>query len=149
MKKGIIRTRVENAFRQFNDDLDIKKLIQSIADIADFSVRYMKHRKILDQAIKDAYLLSDWELIKKYAEKEGYIPNLWSIEDVKSTAIEKHKIKLTDEQAWEILNNIKNSHDATIGINWDVIECHIDLWISDLSYEEKEKLERIKENEKV
>jgi hypothetical protein len=45
----------------------------------------------------------------------------WHIDDVKSL-----DNKLTDDQAREVLQLVKNNHDATIGVNWDNIQFHID-----------------------
>ena len=45
----------------------------------------------------------------------------WSIEDVKSIAP-----MLTDQEAQAVLDRVKANHDATIGVNWDVIGEHID-----------------------
>jgi len=39
----------------------------------------------------------------------------WHIDDVKKMA------KLTDDQARKVLFTLKDNHDASIGINWDVI----------------------------
>jgi len=50
----------------------------------------------------------------------------WHIDDVFCRAKEKG-INITEEQAIEILQNIKHNHDATIGVNWDVIDCHLDM----------------------
>lgn len=50
---------------------------------------------------------------------------IWDIADVHSRAKEQH-INITDEQALEILHNMKRQHDASIGINWDVIDAHLD-----------------------
>jgi len=41
----------------------------------------------------------------------------WHIEDVKSIAPD-----LSDEECRAVLQLAKNNHDATIGINWDVLE---------------------------
>jgi hypothetical protein len=49
----------------------------------------------------------------------------WSTEDVLGKA-EEMDIELTEEQADVILDNIERSHDASVGINWDVIEYHIE-----------------------
>lgn len=49
----------------------------------------------------------------------------WSTEDVLGKA-EEMDIELTEEQADVILDNIERYHDASIGINWDVIEYHIE-----------------------
>ncbi len=42
---------------------------------------------------------------------------IWSIEDVQQV---RHD--LTDEQAWEVLQQVKNDHDATLGVTWDTLE---------------------------
>lgn len=48
--------------------------------------------------------------------KNKSISIIWSVEDVLSV-----RPDLTEEQAWEVLTSIKNHHDATIGVNWDVL----------------------------
>ena len=50
----------------------------------------------------------------------------WHIEDVKAQAKERH-INITDEQAREILQAMKKNHDCNIGINWEVIDCRLDM----------------------
>lgn len=45
----------------------------------------------------------------------------WDIEDVKSVAP-----MLTDQEAQAVLDRVKANHDATIGVNWDVISQTID-----------------------
>ena len=47
---------------------------------------------------------------------------LWSIEDVQEVRPE-----LSEEQCWEGLQAARRYHDATIGINWDVLGCHADM----------------------
>jgi len=41
----------------------------------------------------------------------------WYIEDVQSI-----RPDLTDQQASEVLLDLKNNHDANVGINWETIE---------------------------
>lgn len=53
----------------------------------------------------------------------------WSIEDIKYQALEVHDLNLNDEQAVKIARDIEYSHDAEIGINWDVINHHIEMFI--------------------
>lgn len=56
----------------------------------------------------------------------GDIPNpltckisiIWCLEDVQA-----ERPDLTDEQASHVLEELKENHDATIGINWDTIQC--------------------------
>ena len=50
----------------------------------------------------------------------------WHIDDVISRARERG-INIVDQQAIEILQNIKRSFDASIGINRDVIDAHLDM----------------------
>ena len=47
------------------------------------------------------------------------IASIWSIEDVQIV-----RSGLTDDQAWEVLQRVRKCHDATIGINWDVLKIH-------------------------
>lgn len=55
---------------------------------------------------------------------------IWSTDDVMMQA-EIMNIELTEEQADVILDNIERHHDASVGINWDVIEFHIDDYIEE------------------
>lgn len=52
----------------------------------------------------------------------------WSTDDVLHQAKED-SVELTEEQAIEILEILDRKHDATIGINWDVISSHIDMYL--------------------
>jgi len=51
---------------------------------------------------------------------------IWDIEDVQEV-----RPDLTDEQAWEVLQQIDRHHDATLGINWDMLECTADMLFGD------------------
>lgn len=44
---------------------------------------------------------------------------IWSAEDVLSI-----RPDLTPDQALDVLQRVDHKHDATIGINWDVLDCH-------------------------
>lgn len=50
-------------------------------------------------------------------EEDDEISIVWSVGDVKQQCS-----WLTDEQARDVLYNLKHKHDACIGINWDVID---------------------------
>ena len=60
--------------------------------------------------------------IRSYQARKHQIAVVWSIEDVQSIRAE-----LNDQQAWEVLNAANRHHDATIGINWDVLACHAEI----------------------
>lgn len=49
---------------------------------------------------------------------------VWTTDDVFSRA-EDLGYTLTDKQAKQVLMLAKSNHDATIGINWDVIDAYI------------------------
>ena len=50
----------------------------------------------------------------------------WYIEDIRN-----QDESLTDDECLEIMRRIGDSFDANHGINWDVIDCHIDMFIKE------------------
>jgi len=76
-----------------------------------------------DEILKMAQLADQHVEHTKKMEKSINI--IWNIEDVLEQA-KQSNINLTEEQALEILEDVENSHDANIGINWDVLDCYID-----------------------
>ncbi len=50
----------------------------------------------------------------------------WSVEDVQEI-----RPDLTAEQAWEVLQAAERGHDATVGINWEVLECYAEHLFGD------------------
>ena len=50
---------------------------------------------------------------------------IWSTEDVLHQAKEKG-VKLTEDEANEILLHMERKHDADIGISWTTIDVYID-----------------------
>jgi hypothetical protein len=52
---------------------------------------------------------------------------IWDIEDVQQVL----RPDLTNYQCWEVLKNTKRYHDAGIGINWEVLECHAQMLFGD------------------
>jgi hypothetical protein len=63
--------------------------------------------------------------LKKNSPEEHVAVAVWSEEDVLERAKER-KIKITKEQAQDIIDRIDREQDATIGITWDTIDCYID-----------------------
>ena len=56
----------------------------------------------------------------------------WSTEDVLWQA-EQLDLELTEDQADDILESLENRHDASVGINWDVISFHIENFLENLN----------------
>lgn len=52
----------------------------------------------------------------------------WGTEDVLWQA-EQLDLELTEEQADDILESLENKHDASVGINWDVISYYIEDYL--------------------
>jgi hypothetical protein len=63
-------------------------------------------------------------------DPESTIHLTWGYEDVLDLAEEKN-IKLTEDEAKEILAIIKRRHGASTGVNWDVISYHISEFRAD------------------
>lgn len=61
-------------------------------------------------------------------DKQGFTVEIklsWCKQDVVEQARNNHEVELTDEEAGDVLDACLNDHDATIGVNWDVIDYHI------------------------
>jgi hypothetical protein len=60
---------------------------------------------------------------------------IWSTEDVLHQAKQKG-VKLTEDEANEILLEMERKHDADIGINWETIDDYIESLVDvrDYSY---------------
>ena len=61
-----------------------------------------------------------------YPPEEKILCIVWQVDDVLYRADELG-IEITEEEAEEILNVMNHHHDACIGINWDVIDCHLQM----------------------
>lgn len=57
----------------------------------------------------------------------------WNTDDVMDKAYHM-EVTLSEIEADEILDNIYRTHDASIGVNWDVIEYHIEDFLSKQTY---------------
>jgi len=57
--------------------------------------------------------------------KGNVIASIWMIDDVRCQA-EDRDIEITDDQCRDVLSCLDGNHDASIGINWDVIDYWID-----------------------
>jgi len=51
---------------------------------------------------------------------------IWDVKDVREV-----RPDLTDEQAWEVLQQTRHQHDATLGINWETLELTAQMLFGD------------------
>ena len=73
-----------------------------------------------DKAIK--VMLNYWEY---------KVADIWSVDDILDRA-NQSDIYLTMVSAINILDSIKNNMDANSGINWEVLDVHIDTYKEEL-----------------
>jgi hypothetical protein len=59
--------------------------------------------------------------VEQLLAKHRSIAAIWCIDDVKSL-----RPDLTDDQAWEVLEQVSRNHDAEWGINWITLETTAD-----------------------
>ena len=53
----------------------------------------------------------------------------WHFDDVKARAKETG-IPLTDSECGDVLDSMKNGHDASLGISWEVMDVHIEFIVA-------------------
>lgn len=87
---------------------------------------YNHNIEAMAQAIVDSGLTNDRESIEKILSNywKTRIADVWSTNDVFCCA-ESIGINLTEDDAIEILLSVFDDFDASVGINWTVIEMHI------------------------
>lgn len=74
--------------------------------------------KAIENLIKDIHNLNE-------DPKSHYVAVIWHVSDVRSKADEM-EVAISFEEAMEILHRLKQHHDCNIGINWEVIQGHIE-----------------------
>ena len=67
---------------------------------------------------------------KETLKKAGYINIFWSKHDIEDTA-ENMKKRLSEKDIDIIAEKIEKYHDANEGINWEIIECYINMFINE------------------
>ena len=107
----------------------IESISQAPADSFKESV-YQALEIALDEAIG--------RIDKAIKQPEESIFIEWCIEDIYA-AIEDYGLpyKPTREEAMDVLRTAKDNHDATIGVNWDVLRFHIEDCLEEVSEEEQ------------
>lgn len=69
---------------------------------------------------------------------------IWSVGDVIDRARERG-VKVSQSEAEDIIEEMEHRHDATIGINWDTIDCYL----GDLDDKRKEEAEAKRKEKKA
>lgn len=76
-----------------------------------------------DEAVREKMYSCALEYVEQdhVLQKQDAIFIEWCIDDVKDI-----REDLDDEQAMEVLEFVKDKHDATLGITWDTLEYAVD-----------------------
>ena len=64
-------------------------------------------------------------LQKQYKPNDVLAVAIWQVDDVLSQA-DLRGIKISKEQATEIVERIDRKQDCTLGITWTTIDCYLD-----------------------
>lgn len=72
----------------------------------------------------------DWHRVNHVVVGDEQIALLWHKDDIIVQA-DQLDIKLSDKAAIEILKEIKNRYDESIGVNWDVISVYINDYVEE------------------
>ena len=62
-------------------------------------------------------------LMTYWDDKAAFV---WTVADIMDYAEEQGK-QITENQAKQILDSLLDRHDASVGVNWDVIDAHLDF----------------------
>jgi hypothetical protein len=103
-----------NAKRDYEDDLDYAKRVSQSAFIAGGI-------NVLNEPTEPN-------------EPDGWsITSKWSVEDIQYIAASQ-SLEISDADAMAVLKLVKRDFDANIGVNWEVLEYHLESYLN-----EKEK----------
>jgi len=106
---------------EYTKQLSAKQLIEFIAnDYVELSQDKIRAQR--DEYIKICREWLEAKMTKKIEIADDEIAIIWSVEDIKTQCP-----WLSDDDAYEVLCRLDQKHDASIGINWDVIDVTADI----------------------
>jgi hypothetical protein len=120
-----LETRVREAIRQLRDLPDSLTAEDDPAftvEQANFLEKRLYEVRALLEGEDQSQLYASVNLyVHDLLARHRQIAAIWAVEDVKG--IRPH---LTDDQAWEVLEQVGRKHDAEYGISWTTLECVAD-----------------------
>jgi hypothetical protein len=96
-----------------------EKQRNALREIQNFILYYAS-----DEAVREKMYSCALEYVEQdhVLQKEDAIFIEWCIDDVKDV-----REDLDDDQAMEVLEYVKDNHDATIGVSWETLQSAADL----------------------
>uniref|UniRef100_A0A6M3KJP5 Uncharacterized protein n=1 Tax=viral metagenome TaxID=1070528 RepID=A0A6M3KJP5_9ZZZZ len=107
-----------------NESLELKDMEARLATGIELSVDELSYREAIVSMLPE-HLQSAVRRLIVYNNGEHVATAVWSEEDVFEKAKEKG-MKISREQAQEVLAEIDRKQDASLGITWDTIDCYLD-----------------------
>lgn len=126
----------DGIFELQNEGREVMKLTEKVKGCIEQVVNYIYEQEKADfeqwveedeNANPDCHIFTVAKTVRDFLEQpedEDTIQVSWSIDDVLEQAVQD-EIGITEDEAREILAITKRRHDASIGINWDVLSAHI------------------------
>lgn len=71
------------------------------------------------------------EIFKSILENRKSIALTWNIVDVQTKAKEEYEVDITDECAFQILQEIERCHDCNNGVTYDTLDYSIETYVKD------------------
>ena len=75
--------------------------------------------------------IPQYSWITKCAAVQKSIAVVWGTGDVIPLCKDRYGVEITEEQAYDILQSADRKHDANEGINWDVLDIHINMYLDE------------------
>lgn len=91
---------------------------------------YVERLTEIANALTDETVKEDILIVLDAIDISNTIYMSWNVEDVLVRA-EDRDIELTEDEARKILHQLDEKHDASIGINWDTIDCITDMFLQE------------------
>ena len=128
-----------NAKKDYEDDLDYAKRVSQGAFIAGGI-----NMKLNIEIETDNAAFDDWankisgsiknigiNVLNEPTEPDGWsITSKWSVEDIQYIAASQ-SLKISDADAMAVLKLVKRDFDANIGVNWEVLEYHLESYLNE------------------
>ena len=128
-----------NAKKDYEDDLDYAKRVSQGAFIAGGI-----NMKLNIEIETDNAAFDDWankisgsiknigiNVLNEPTEPDGWsITSKWSVEDIQYIAASQ-SLEISDADAMAVLKLVKRDFDANIGVNWEVLEYHLESYLNE------------------
>jgi len=95
--------------------------------MTDHSIRQMVNTLIDNNMIDKKNIHQSIYLLQNYWNDK--VAHIWCTDDV-ITEAERNGITLTEYEALTILDAVGKNIDSNVGVNWDVLSCYIDEYVT-------------------